>query len=78
MASGLPRQVFPSTLAHAKHKHQEQFQADGKAINEKDRTLLMTTILAAGVNLGLTKMAESCREVQLRQTVLAAGLAPPR
>ena len=26
----------------------------------KDKTLLMTTILADGINLGLTKMAESC------------------
>src|SRR5258708_9729378 len=26
----------------------------------KDKTLLMTTILADGINLGLTNMAESC------------------
>ena len=26
----------------------------------QDKTLLMTTILADGINLGLTKMAESC------------------
>jgi hypothetical protein len=26
----------------------------------KDKTLLLTTILADGINLGLTKMAESC------------------
>ena len=44
----------------------------------KDRTPLMTTILADTINLGLTKMAESCPGVKLRQTLLAAGLAYSR
>ena len=32
-----------------------------------DRTALLTAILADGINLGLTRMAETCRRVTLRQ-----------
>ncbi len=43
----------------------------------KDKNLLLTTILADAINLGLTKMAESCPG-DLRQAGLAASLAHPR
>ena len=44
----------------------------------QDKNLLLTTILADAINLGLTKMAESCPGNDLRQARLAASLAYPR
>jgi len=41
---------FTRHFTHLKNKH----------VRPKDRKLLLTTILADGINLGLTKMAESC------------------
>jgi TnpA family transposase len=41
--------VLPA-ISHLKNNH----------VRPKDRKLLLTTILADGINLGLTKMAESC------------------
>lgn len=41
---------FTRHFTHLKHNH----------VRPKDRKLLLTTILADGINLGLTKMAESC------------------
>ncbi len=35
-------------------------QCQNNHVRPKDRKLLLTTILADGINLGLTKMAESC------------------
>jgi hypothetical protein len=41
---------FTHHFTHLKNHH----------VRPKDRKLLLTTILADGINLGLTKMAESC------------------
>lgn len=41
---------FTRHFTHLKNNH----------VRPKDRKLLLTTILADGINLGLTKMAESC------------------
>ena len=40
-----------------------------------DKTLLLTAILADAINLGLTKMAESCPGTTHSKTVLASGMA---
>jgi hypothetical protein len=42
---------FTHHFTHLKNHHH---------VRPKDRKLLLTTILADGINLGLTKMAESC------------------
>jgi len=41
-----------------------------------DTALLLTAILADGLNLGLTKMAEACPDHNLCQAFMAGGLAP--
>lgn len=44
----------------------------------RDTTLLMTAILADGIDLGLTKMAESCAGANLRENAPRSGHAYPR